>query len=217
MCWFISTELLYSLYVCNQPFIWVAWVKISVCFTNRIYPFETFEFFCSFEIFELFCSCIRGPCVGRWTRWRISGACRSWVTDRTRNWGRNSHKLKEHDFKKYLKVIGADSSEPHSTGYKGGTIYVTWSQNHELFWSICQIHLNELPLRQIFAKLDDPTSRDTTFNSRRHRPFRILPRHKGGGGSVRSPLAVSSKNEIELRGRNEHVARRETKRLIYKL
>ena len=31
----------------NQPFTWVAWVKISVCFTYRIYPFETFEFFCS--------------------------------------------------------------------------------------------------------------------------------------------------------------------------
>ena len=35
----------------NQPFTWVAWVKLSVCFTYRIYPFETFEFFCS---------CIRG-------------------------------------------------------------------------------------------------------------------------------------------------------------
>ena len=31
----------------SQPFAWVAWVKISVCFTYRIYPFETFEFFCS--------------------------------------------------------------------------------------------------------------------------------------------------------------------------
>ena len=26
------------------------------------------------------------------------------------------------------------------------------------------------------------------FNPRRHRPFRILPRHKGGGGLVRPPL-----------------------------
>ena len=32
---------------CSQPFTWVAWVKISVCFTYRIYPFETFEFLCS--------------------------------------------------------------------------------------------------------------------------------------------------------------------------
>ena len=39
----------------NQPFTWVAWVKISVCFTYRIYPFETFEYFCS---------CIRGHWVG---------------------------------------------------------------------------------------------------------------------------------------------------------
>ena len=29
------------------PVTWVAWVKISVCFTFRIYPFETFDFFCS--------------------------------------------------------------------------------------------------------------------------------------------------------------------------
>ena len=35
----------------SQPFSWVAWVKISVCFTYRIYPFETFE---------SICSCIRG-------------------------------------------------------------------------------------------------------------------------------------------------------------
>ena len=53
-------------------------------------------------------------------------------------------------------------------------------------------------------------------NPRRHRPFRILPRHKGG--LVRPPpLAVSPLIELELRGKNERVARRETKRLIYKL
>ena len=54
------------------------------------------------------------------------------------------------------------------------------------------------------------------FNPRRHRPFRILPRHKGGGGWY-DPLAVSPLIELELRGKNERVARRETKRLIYKL
>ena len=53
-------------------------------------------------------------------------------------------------------------------------------------------------------------------NPRRHRPFRILPRHKGGVGTT-PPLAVSSLIELELRGKNERVARRETKRLIYKL
>ena len=54
------------------------------------------------------------------------------------------------------------------------------------------------------------------FNPRRHRPFRILPRHKGGGGWY-DPLAISSLTELELRGKNERVARRETKRFIYKL
>ena len=39
----------------------------------------------------------------------------------------------------------------------------------------------------------------------------------GGGGLVRPPLAGSPLIELELRGKNERVARRETKRLIYKL
>ena len=55
-----------------------------------------------------------------------------------------------------------------------------------------------------------------SVNPRRHRPFRILPRHKGGWYDP-PPLAVSPLIELELRGKNERVARRETKRLIYKL
>ena len=54
-------------------------------------------------------------------------------------------------------------------------------------------------------------------NPRRHRPFRILPGHKGGGGLVRPPVAVSPLIELELRGKNERVARRDTKRSIFKL
>ena len=37
------------------------------------------------------------------------------------------------------------------------------------------------------------------INPRRHRPFRILPRHKGGVGTT--PLAVSPLIELELRGK----------------
>ena len=55
----------------------------------------------------------------------------------------------------------------------------------------------------------------SSLNPRRRRPFRILPRHKGVGGTT--PLGVSPLIELELCGKNEHVARRETKRLIYKL
>ena len=40
----------------SQPFKWVTWVKISICFTYRIYPFE--------YKFEFFCSCIRGQTTG---------------------------------------------------------------------------------------------------------------------------------------------------------
>ena len=52
------------------------------------------------------------------------------------------------------------------------------------------------------------------LNPRRHRPFRILPRHKGGWND---PRAVSPRIELELRGKNERLSRRDTKRLIYKL
>ena len=38
----------------------------------------------------------------------------------------------------------------------------------------------------------------------------------GGGGGVR-PRAVSPLIELELRGKNERVARRKTKRLVYEL
>ena len=58
--------------------------------------------------------------------------------------------------------------------------------------------------------------RGCSINPRRHRPFRILPRHKGGGGWY-DPLAVSPLIELELRERNERVARHELKKLIYKL
>ena len=54
------------------------------------------------------------------------------------------------------------------------------------------------------------------INPRRHRPFHILLRHKGGGSGT-TPLAVSPLIELELREKKERVARRETKRLIYKL
>ena len=40
---------------------------------------------------------------------------------------------------------------------------------------------------------------------------------RGGGGGYDPPLAVSPLIELEFYGKNERVARRETKRLIYKL
>ena len=56
------------------------------------------------------------------------------------------------------------------------------------------------------------------LNPRRHGPFRILPRHKGEVGTTPPPLAVSPLNKLKFREKkNERVARRETKRLIYKL
>ena len=53
------------------------------------------------------------------------------------------------------------------------------------------------------------------FNPRRHRPFRILPRHKGGGGY--DPLAVSPLIELELRGKKRACSSPRDEELIYKL
>ena len=65
--------------------------------------------------------------------------------------------------------------------------------------------------RKKWGRLTPPSK--SRVNPRRHRPFRILPWQRGW----LRPLAVSPMIELELRGKNEHVARRETKRLIYKL
>ena len=55
----------------------------------------------------------------------------------------------------------------------------------------------------------------TGINPRRRRPLRFLPLHTEGGWY--NPRAVSLLIELELRGKNERVARRETKRLVNKL
>ena len=60
-----------------------------------------------------------------------------------------------------------------------------------------------------------PPPSSARVNPRQHRPLRILPRHKPGG--IRPPLTVSPLIELEKERKKEHVGRRETKRLIYKL
>ena len=54
------------------------------------------------------------------------------------------------------------------------------------------------------------------INPRRHRPFRILPRHKGGWYAP-PPCRFAPDWARASRKKNERVARRKTKRLIYKL
>ena len=60
-------------------------------------------------------------------------------------------------------VIGADSTN-FNTGNKNGIICkLKHFLNHPVHWAICQLHLNELPLRRLFVKLDGATSGAKSF------------------------------------------------------
>lgn len=62
-----------------------------------------------------------------------------------------------------LLVLMGDSTAMN-TGWKGGTHALLEKMiNRKLFWGICMIHTNELPLRHLIIGLDGPTSSDTGF------------------------------------------------------
>ena len=64
-------------------------------------------------------------------------------------WIRDSHQLNNE------KVLGSDSTNM-MTGYKGGAIHFTELElGHKVMWDICQLHTNELPLRELIKKLMD--------------------------------------------------------------
>ena len=61
------------------------------------------------------------------------------------------------------KVVGSDSTSC-ITGNIGGVIcLLEKALGRKLFWSICLLHTNELPLRNIFTTLDGPTSGSNSF------------------------------------------------------
>ena len=94
-----------------------------------------------------------------------------------------------------------------------------WNRQCITYMSLHRVKKKTFPnLRRYFQEvfLGMKVTYGRCINPRRHRPFRILPRH-GGGGVGTTLLAVSPLIKLELRGKNERVARRETKRLIYKL
>ena len=63
-----------------------------------------------------------------------------------------------------LKVIGTDGT-PTMTGAHGGCIrHLEVLLNRPLQWSICLLHMNELPLRHVFTALDGRTHGPGSFN-----------------------------------------------------
>ena len=64
---------------------------------------------------------------------------------------------------KSWKVVGSDSTAV-ITGHKGGVIVLLENGlGRRLYWSICLLHINELPLRHLMTQLDGPTSGSNSF------------------------------------------------------
>ncbi|KAG0715548.1 hypothetical protein GWK47_011734 [Chionoecetes opilio] len=71
--------------------------------------------------------------------------------------------LVKYDSTDSLIVLQGDSTRAN-TGWKGGThAHVEMMLGRKLFWSICVLHTNELPLRHLITSIDGPTSSDTGF------------------------------------------------------
>ena len=71
--------------------------------------------------------------------------------------------VEQHGAKESLIVIGGDSTNA-ITGVKGGALTLLEDLlGHKCHWSICMIHLNELPLRHLLKSLVGSTKSDTEF------------------------------------------------------
>lgn len=61
-------------------------------------------------------------------------------------------------------AVGSDGTVTN-TGWKGGVIrLIELRAKAPMQWLICQLHLNELPLRALFTKIDGPTTGPSAFS-----------------------------------------------------
>ena len=71
--------------------------------------------------------------------------------------------LQKHNSTESIMILGGDSCKTN-TGHKGGShAHLEKLLGRRLYWAICQLHTNELPLRHLIEQLDGPTSSDTGF------------------------------------------------------
>ena len=71
--------------------------------------------------------------------------------------------LQEKNLLQSVKIIGADSTAVN-TGWQNGAISLLEQLKGErVLWAICQLHLNELPLRHVFQDIDGKTDSRNTF------------------------------------------------------
>lgn len=68
-----------------------------------------------------------------------------------------------HNSTESLMVLQGDSTNSN-TGWRGGThTHLEKLLGHKLFWSICMLHTNELPLRHLIKTIDGPTASGNEF------------------------------------------------------
>lgn len=71
--------------------------------------------------------------------------------------------IDSHGAKESIQVIGGDSTST-ITGWNGGAFaHLEKLLGHKCIWSICMIHLNELPLRHLIESLDGKTDSSNTY------------------------------------------------------
>ena len=73
------------------------------------------------------------------------------------------HILEQHNSTQTIQLLGGDSTSMN-TGWKGGShALLERLLGRRLFWAICNLHTNELPLRHLIVAFDEPTSSDKGF------------------------------------------------------
>ena len=116
--------------------------------------------------------------------------------------------LEQHNSTETIQFLGGDSTAMN-TGWKGGShALLEKLLGRRLYWGICNLHTNELPLRHLITALDGPTSSDKGFtgpvcsllskvNEMTFDPdFRALP---GGEELIRIPEDVLRKMSTDQR------------------
>ena len=64
--------------------------------------------------------------------------------------------LKEHNDDDNLLLVSGDSTNTITGIWNGSIAHLERMLQHKVHWDICQIHTNELPLRELIVKLDGP-------------------------------------------------------------
>ena len=71
--------------------------------------------------------------------------------------------LQAHDILESLMVLGGDITFSNTGWWGEKHVLLEKLLGRKLFWAICTLHTNELPLRHLILSVDGPTTSDTVF------------------------------------------------------